>query len=213
MTTKFGVFTKRFNWYFYTKSLSTFLLKNSRMCGKSFCENCITTSRRLAKDDENLYKICDACDDIVTNSWIDNEFKDILASKTSRIQNYKNKIEQVIEKTSELQQEYENLCKKEQEIENEYGITLDNEKTEQEKLEKLIESTKVGVKTVNESVQQNMKKSADYDKTLEHTREKYKKIEDRVKKREDGLKKLEEEFHGYEKQLESQNKIIKSDSS
>lgn len=38
-----------------------------RKCNKSVCQQCSNNKRKLAKQDETLYRVCDQCDTILSN--------------------------------------------------------------------------------------------------------------------------------------------------
>eukprot|EP00829_Urostomides_striatus_P017736 TRINITY_DN6214_c0_g1_i1.p2 TRINITY_DN6214_c0_g1~~TRINITY_DN6214_c0_g1_i1.p2 ORF type:complete len:110 (+),score=27.11 TRINITY_DN6214_c0_g1_i1:144-473(+) len=39
----------------------------SRKCGKNVCDDCSTGMRKLSKNDPNRYRVCDDCDNEMTN--------------------------------------------------------------------------------------------------------------------------------------------------
>ena len=67
--------------------------------------------RRLSNKDFNVYKICDDCDDKLANIKVEQELDGILKAKTGAVELYKVRIEEVMTKVAEHQQEVMQLNK------------------------------------------------------------------------------------------------------
>eukprot|EP01022_Parablepharisma_sp_SALTPOND_P032703 TRINITY_DN85_c0_g1_i3.p9 TRINITY_DN85_c0_g1~~TRINITY_DN85_c0_g1_i3.p9 ORF type:complete len:261 (-),score=26.14 TRINITY_DN85_c0_g1_i3:2064-2846(-) len=199
-------------WRFY-KAAQLVILRgylNSRMCGKAVCGDCSTTTKRISATDPTLYRICDDCDDKVSNFEIEQGLKEVLVTKTSKVHENKVKIEEAMEKIAEYQRQMELLNKKMAKLDEEYKEAEERENREQAELEEEIENTKITKQETSETIRRNKKLIADLDKALISDREKYMKVENRYKKKQAAFKKVEEEFRKYEKQLNEQKGKLES---
>ncbi len=82
------------------------------MCGKCVCDECSKGMRRLCQKDLKFYRICDYCDNKIMNKHAEEAFKSVLDSKENQIKRYRQKIEELAEKTKDRAQRKEALGRK-----------------------------------------------------------------------------------------------------
>jgi len=75
-----------------------------RKCNRSVCQQCSASKRRLAKNDENTYRVCDFCDTQLSNSKLEQNQLAILKAQEEQMEMYMTQL-QYLDQQKDLEEQ------------------------------------------------------------------------------------------------------------
>ena len=182
------------------------------MCGKSVCDECSKSMRRLCKKDKNFYRVCDYCDNKIGDRRTEELFRRILEEKDRAIVLFKQKTAELAGKIGDRHKRMDKLEQKYVESEQSSKRTEDELKQKMGNLDKMVKNLKDSKKSLENSLQQTrsiMKEREDELKAAEDKNSaNLAKIEETKVLIENGKKQLkdyQEEYERKKAQLEGGN--------
>jgi len=107
-----------------------------RKCNKSVCQQCSNNKRKLSKADEELFRVCDFCDTILSNFKLEQNQKTILQAQEEQMEMYMTQL-QYLDQQKDLElNENEDIKRKlkaflEKELQKKKGLENDVGKLEE----------------------------------------------------------------------------------
>jgi len=75
-----------------------------RKCNRSVCQQCSASKRRLAKNDETLYRVCDFCDTQLSNAKLEQNQLAILKAQEEQMEMYMTQL-QYLDQQKDLEEQ------------------------------------------------------------------------------------------------------------